>query len=109
MEVREIQELIREGKYEVSFHAQQERLQENLDLIEIENAITQNAEILEQYPNDPRGESCLLLGFVGGMPIHVVLGWATLKAEDQKMLRLITVYRPTPPKWVDPRTRGDRS
>jgi hypothetical protein len=38
------------GKYEVSFHAQQERLQENLDLIDIENAISNNAEILEQYP-----------------------------------------------------------
>ena len=25
------------------------------------------------------------------------------------MLRMITAYSPTPPKWVDPRTRGARS
>jgi hypothetical protein len=109
MELAEIQQLIDEGKYEVSFHAQQERLEENLDLTQIERAIVASGEILENYPNDPRGESCLLLGFVGTVPIHVVLGWATLKTDNQRMLRMITVYSPTAPKWVDPRTRGARS
>lgn len=60
-----IQRLFRDGKYEVSLHAQQERLEENLDLADIQNA----GEILEQYPDDPRGESCLLLGFVAGREI----------------------------------------
>ena len=109
MELAEIQRLIGEGKYEVSFHAQQERLEENLDLTQIERAIVASGEILENYPNDPRGESCLLLGFVGAAPIHVVLGWATLKTDNERMLRMITVYSPIPPKWVDPRTRGARS
>jgi hypothetical protein len=109
MELVEIQRLFRDGKYEVSLHAQQERLEENLDLADIENAVILGGEILEQYPDDPRGESCLLLGFVGSTPIHVVLGWATMKAETEKMLRLITVYFPTAPRWSDPRTRGGRS
>jgi len=34
---------------------------------------------------------------------------ATMKGETQRMLRLITVYTPTVPKWNDPRTRGGRS
>lgn len=109
MDLKEIQRLIRQGKYEVSFHAQQERLDENLDLTEIEEAIIGQGEILEDYPNDPRGESCLILGFVGNTPIHVVLGWATMKTESQKVLRLITVYTPTAPKWDNPRTRGGGS
>jgi hypothetical protein len=39
MDLREIQQLLREGKYEVSFHAQQEKLEEDLDLIQLEAAI----------------------------------------------------------------------
>jgi hypothetical protein len=109
MDLNEIQRLLREGRYEISFHAQQERLEENLDLIQIEAAIIEQGELLEDYPDDPRGESCLVLGFVGSRPIHLVLGWGTMKTEAQRMLRLITVYTPTPPKWTDPRTRGGRS
>jgi hypothetical protein len=54
--------LVRQGKYEFSIHAQQERLEEDLDVTEIEAAFVQE-EILEAYPHDPRGESCLVVGF----------------------------------------------
>jgi hypothetical protein len=108
MDLEEIRRLLRAGHYEVSFHAQQERLEEDLDLAQIEAAIVGHGELLEQYPNDPRGESCLVLGFVGGRPVHAVLGWAKMAGGTEKRLRLITVYTPTPPKWTDPRTRGGR-
>jgi hypothetical protein len=68
MDLKEIQRLLRGGQYEVSFHAQQERLEEDLDLIQIEAAIIEHGELLEEYPDDPRGESCLVLGFVGSRP-----------------------------------------
>ena len=74
MDLKEIQRLLREGQYEVSFHAQQERLEEGLDLVQIEAAIIEHGELLEEYPDDPRGESCLVLGFVGSHPLHAVLG-----------------------------------
>lgn len=109
MDLDEIQDLIRKGRYEVSLHAQQERLEENLDISEIEEAIIGFGEILEEYPTDLRGESCLLLGFAANQPIHVVLGWASRKSDQEKSLRMITVYRPILPKWTDPRTRGDRT
>ena len=41
MDIHEIRQLIRQGAYEFSMHAQQERLSEDLDVIEIEEAITQ--------------------------------------------------------------------
>jgi hypothetical protein len=107
--IPKVQQFLRDGRYEVSLHAQQERLEENLDLAKIETAIIEHGEILDDYPNDPRGESCLVLGFVGSRPIHGVMGWETLKGEAQRMLRLITVYTPTAPKWMDPRTRGGRT
>ncbi|OFW11876.1 MAG: hypothetical protein A3H27_01085 [Acidobacteria bacterium RIFCSPLOWO2_02_FULL_59_13] len=70
MDLDEIQRLVRQGDYEFSFHAQQERLEENLDITEIEAALIGTAEILEAFPSDPWGESCLVLGFAGSQPIH---------------------------------------
>lgn len=109
MDVDEIHRLARTGRYEVSIHAQQERLAEDLDIREIEEALG-SGEILEDYPNDPRGESCLICGYAGDKPIHAVIGWARGqdKTEGERMLRVITVYIPRPPKWITPRTRGRR-
>jgi hypothetical protein len=105
MDIQEIRQLMRQGAYEFSMHAQQERLAEDLDVREIERAITQG-EMLEAYPHDPRGESCLILGYAGVKPIHAVLGWARGREERKRILRIIMVYLPKPPKWSDPRTRG---
>jgi hypothetical protein len=59
---------------------------------------------LEDYPDDPRGHSCLVLGFNRtGQPIHTV--WGLLPTD---WVRLITVYVPKPPKWIDPWTRGGK-
>ncbi|HJY81837.1 MAG TPA: DUF4258 domain-containing protein [Candidatus Binatia bacterium] len=107
MDIDEIHQLIGQGRYEFSFHAQQERLDEDLDVTEIEEALVQG-EILEAYPDDPRGESCLILGYAGTKPIHVVMGWVR-KGPSERILRVITVYIPQLPKWIDPRTRGVRS
>lgn len=107
MDIKEIRRLITFGQYEFSIHAQQERLEDDLDVVEIEGALVQG-EMLEDYPNDQRGESCLVLGYVGANPIHVVVGWAR-KDEQEKVLRIVTVYIPKLPKWDDPRTRGTRS
>jgi hypothetical protein len=106
MDIDEIRRLVRQGRYEFSIHAQQERLEEDLDVTEIEAALV-DGEILEAYPDDPRGESCLVLG-AGTKSIHVVLGWADVSGEGERILRVITVYIPQPPKWSDPRTRGIR-
>jgi hypothetical protein len=107
MTIDEIRQLIREGRYEISIHAQQERLEDDLDIEEIEQAILQG-ELIEQYPDDPRGASCLVGGTAGTKQIHVVLGWATIKHLTEKRLRWITVYIPKPPKWKDIRTRGTK-
>jgi hypothetical protein len=103
----EIQRLVGRGWYEFSIHAQHERLAEDLDVVEVEEAV-QNGELLEEYPNDPRGWSCLVLGYTAAKPIHVVLGWAPSRRGDIGVLRIITVYLPRPPRWRDPRTRGGR-
>ena len=107
MNLDEIRQLVREGKYEVSLHAQQERLEDDLDVAQIETAIMEG-EIIEEYPDDPRGSSCLVAGHAAARPVHVVLAWARRKAPDERILRVVTVYIPRSPKWRDYRTRGEK-
>ncbi len=68
-------------------------------IIEIEEALL-SGQIIEQYPDTGRGESCLTVGFTKqGKPIHVVCG------EIDNNLAIITVYIPTPPKFKNPYQR----
>lgn len=99
--LRIAQEKARAGSIRLSFHAQQEALNEEISVDDILNAL-QTGRVLEPYPEDPRGASCLFVGTGRDARwIHVLAG-----AFDQRNLVIITVYRPNPPKWVDPFTRG---
>lgn len=100
MEIREIQEMVKRGEYEISFHAEKERYAEDITISDLETAIL-NGEILEDYSDDPRGPSCLVLGYSQNMAIHIVCGYTPIK-----WIRMVTVYMPRPPKWIDERTRG---
>jgi hypothetical protein len=95
-----IREQIRSEDYEFSVHAEREREDEHILVEELEQSIA-SGELLEDYPDDPRGHSCLILGFTqDGRAIHSV--WGLL---PDGRVRVITVYIPLPPKWADPRTR----
>jgi len=102
VEIKEIQEKVKKEEYEISFHAEKERYAEDIIIPDLETAIY-NGEILEDYPNDPRGPSCLVLGYSRNRPIHIVCGYTVAK-----WVRIITVYIPKPPKWTDERTRAKR-
>ena len=92
---------IEKQSYEISLHADDERIAEGLTVIQLEVTLS-HCEIIEEYPDDPRGESCLALGFTPeGRAVHVVCG-----KNPSGHLILITVYVPTMPKWRDPHTRN---
>lgn len=56
--------------------------------------------VLEEYQEDRRGASCLVLGYSpAGRPIHVVC------TTSLPLLVLITVYEPKPPRWITPLRR----
>jgi hypothetical protein len=95
-----IKEKARENEFQLSGHAHKERQEEIIHTGEIREALI-NCEILENYPKDPKGPSCLVLGYAMGRPVHVVCG----RAKNDWLL-IITVYIPKPPKWIDPKTRG---
>jgi hypothetical protein len=58
--------------------------------------ILQDGKVIENYPDDPRGHICLLLGFVEeSRPIHVVC------SPKQEFLAIITAYLPDENEWTD--------
>jgi hypothetical protein len=100
MTIELIQQKVKSGDYFFSKHGDDERKNDNLTILEVEEAIL-NGIILENYKDDKRGKSCLVVGFTSlGKPIHVVCG------VNYENLVIITVYIPTPPKFINPFQRG---
>lgn len=62
-------------------------------------------DIIEDYPEDVRGHSCLMLGYgTGGRPIYVVC------SPKEEYLAIITVYLPDAHRWeADWKTRKPRT
>ncbi len=98
MDIEIIKTKVRQGELVFSIHAEEERMDEGLTAHAVVTAIL-NDDILEQYPDTGRGESCLVLGFVDETAVHVVCGWR----GDSVVI--ITMYIPTPPYFSDPWTR----
>ena len=62
-----------------------------------------NCELVEDYPNDPRGPSALVLGLTtSGRPLHAV---CTFDFRSGRLF-IITVYEPETPRWLDEHTRN---
>ena len=57
-------------------------------------SVIENGEIIEDYPENSRGHSCLILGKgKNGRPVHIVCS-----AKDE-FLAIITAYIPAPNDW----------
>jgi len=95
-----IKKCVEDRNYYFSHHGDRERMNDNLTISDIEESLV-NGRILEEYPDDLRGISCLVVGFsYSGIPIHIVCG------ERNDKLVIITVYIPKPPKFKTPYERG---
>jgi len=55
--------------------------------------VIENGEIIEDYPKDTRGHSCLIFGFYENRPIHVVC------SPKEEYLAIITAYLPNTKEW----------
>jgi hypothetical protein len=99
-----LQTKVRENRYRLTSHAEKEREADHITVQVIEEAIlSERCELIEDYPTDPRGPSCLMLGFTKAeLPIHMVCG----HLYEPEFL-VITIYRPDPAQWVDWRTRKE--
>jgi hypothetical protein len=68
-------------------------------------AVIFHGAIIEDYPEDVRGHSCLMLGYgANGRPLHVIC------SPKDEYLAIITVYLPDGRRWEsDWKTRKQRA
>jgi len=88
--------------YRLTAHAEYEREADSVSVVDIEDAFSsERLEVLEEYPDDPRGPSTLFLSFTqDGRPIHAVIGFGSTEN-----VVFITLYEPNPRLWYDWRRR----
>jgi hypothetical protein len=94
--------LIHQGAVRISLHGYDELAADNIPVREVMTGV-ENALVIEEYPEYPKGP-CLLLLQTDAQddPVHVV--WGIPKGKDSPAV-LITAYRPDPDKWSSDFTR----
>ena len=84
------------GEFEYSQHAVDQTTLRRIAVQELREAIA-NGEVIEDYPNDKYGPSCLVLGFTTiGRPIHI-----QCSHPSRPLIKIITAYLPDPNEWDD--------
>ncbi len=100
LDLKAIKSKVRRGEFEFSQHAVDQAIQRRISVEELQESIVA-CELLEDYPTDKYGPSCLLLGFtISARPLHVQVSYAT-----RTLIKIITVYEPDPIRWIDHRHR----
>ena len=88
-------------QYEFSKHAVDQSILRGISVAELEEAIGGLSELIEDYPNDKYGPSCLILGFTEARrPLHV-----QCSCPSRSLIKIITLYQPDPNQWMDFRIR----
>ena len=77
-----------------TLHALKEEDVENITAEQVEMGLKAGFEVVEEYPDDPRGGSCLVLFSIDKKPFHAVC------APHEDALIIITVYRPDLNIWM---------
>jgi len=102
--IKDIRNKILLREYEFSKHAVDQTIVRDITVEEIEEAVTQRSEIIEDYPDDKYGPSCLVLGFTNtGRPLHIHCSHPT-----RSLIKIVTVYEPDSDLWNDFRFRKER-
>jgi hypothetical protein len=96
IDIQSIREKMEKGKYRISFTHTEKLRERKIGIAELEEAIS-IGEVIEAYLDDPRGPSCLILGFTHqGRSLHIVCG--DLEAER---ILVITAYEPSLEAWEE--------
>ena len=76
-------------------HAVDQTILRRISVQKIREAIG-TGKVIEDYPEDKYGPSCLVLGFTtNGKAIHVQCSY-----PSRPLVKIITVYEPDPNEWI---------
>ena len=101
--ISEIQAKFLQEAFEYSEHALQQGISRSIALDEVMEAVA-SGEVLEDYPDDKYGPSCLILGFtLTGRPLHI-----QCTHPSRPLIKVITLYEPTIERWINHHIRKPR-
>ena len=99
--IDEIRAKLQRGHYEFSRHAVDQSIIRDISVAEVEEAIASGSVVIEDYPHDKYGPSCLILGYTkAGRTLHVQCSY-----PSRLLVKVITLYEPDPDLWFDFRIR----
>jgi len=94
--LEDIKAKIRARLFEYSQHAVDQSVLRRISNQEIREAL-ENGRIIEDYPEDKYGPSCLISGrTAGGRPLHIQCSY-----PSRHLIKIVTVYEPDPNLWVN--------
>jgi len=104
MNISEIEKFIKEkvskDEYKIKLHSLQRINERGVMPDEIKDVLL-NCKIIENYPDDKRGHSCLVSGKTcNERNLHIVCGIAS------NTLWIITIYEPSEREWKTPEQSG---
>jgi hypothetical protein len=98
--IDEIRTQIANRLFEFSKHAVDQSILRRISVQELREAIDAG-EIIEDYPNDKYGPSCLIFGRTAeGKPLHIQCSY-----PSRPLLKIITIYEPDTDLWIDFKVR----
>lgn len=100
MVIEQIREKVAQNQFEFSKHAVDQSILRRISVQELREAVA-NGEIIDDYPDDKYGPSCLILGYTrAGRPLHIQCSY-----PSRPLTKIITLYEPDPNQWVGFRIR----
>ena len=98
----EIKAKIAAGDFEFSRHAVDQTIRRHISVQEIREAVA-NSQVIEDYPGDKYGPSCLLMGYTQNLrPLHIQCSY-----PSRPVIKIVTVYEPDPSQWIGLKVRRD--
>ena len=102
--IDEIREKIAASLFEFSKHAVDQSILRSISVQEIRDAI-KSGEIIEDYPNDKYGPSCLIFGLTASdRPVRIQCSY-----PSRPFIKIITLYEPDEDLWRDFKVRRQQS
>jgi len=98
--LEEIRRKIDANEFEFSRHAVDQTIIRRVSVQEVREVFA-NGEVIEDYPEDKYGPSCLIYGrTAAARALHIHCSY-----PSRPLIKVITIYEPDPARWVDFRIR----
>jgi hypothetical protein len=98
--IEAIRDKFEQQQFEFSQDAVDRMILRYITVSEVQQAIA-NGEVIEDYPQDKYGPSCLISGFTtNDRPLHIQCSY-----PSRPLIKVVTVYEPSPDDWLNFKVR----